>query len=612
MNALRLLVGCVVAGLMMAALPAIGAPAGDTSRARRPVTSLRAQQSSPDDDLKAPISWLAIGDSFSSGEGADTEQEKCAETKNAYALVAYKELSRRGPNWTASPPEFHACSGAKAQGDADADIPAQLRKVKGKKFDLITFTIIGNDFGFADIATACFLLASTPACQLQEINLHPRAIAVAPILDDLLRRLKAGYLKPGGQIVVLGYPWVFEDPAKWISLIKTSCAGFNAADVGAFRRLASTLNGVIEAAARGNGARYIDVQAGFEGHNLCAEDPGEEWINDWTEVALRRSGRIESLLHPNEKGHQWEGQELARLLAQLEYPEPEEFDDISPLVGEWRYQGEGVDVGSLTVNSDGSAEEWGEGYPAAMVGQASAKGNLRYHIPLCLGGGCDSPETVKRIEVEPGYESLRDEYDRRFYKSWGPLPESPLISEHADDREKCLAGNWPYDKAHVYFDPDALGRSVGAHACITNDTIKGGSDAARNPSGWGRAVELFGNSDDRGVARCHLIAGKQLGASGKDVRNLVTCGQDIANVAGMRHQFEEPTVDEVKRTGRVYYLAHALYRDDDDRHLAPIAIALYRKAVDGKETQLTVFNWVGPTERTSWRYLNVGDADLRK
>jgi hypothetical protein len=35
-----------------------------------------------------------------------------------------------------------------------ADIDGQLKKLEGKKFDLITLTIGGNDFGFGDVAVS--------------------------------------------------------------------------------------------------------------------------------------------------------------------------------------------------------------------------------------------------------------------------------------------------------------------------------------------------------------------------------------------------------------------------------------------------------------------------
>jgi hypothetical protein len=45
------------------------------------------------------------------------------------------------------PFDFTACS-----GDVLDDIDAQVAKLTGRKFDLLTLTIGGNDFGFANIA----------------------------------------------------------------------------------------------------------------------------------------------------------------------------------------------------------------------------------------------------------------------------------------------------------------------------------------------------------------------------------------------------------------------------------------------------------------------------
>lgn len=102
-----------------------------------------------------PKSYAALGDSFSAGLGsgfflnksADGSDIVCARQNGSYPtqLLELNPFVDDHPSF-----EFTACS-----GDVLDDIDGQVAKLTGKKFDLITLTIGGNDFGFSDSAEAC-------------------------------------------------------------------------------------------------------------------------------------------------------------------------------------------------------------------------------------------------------------------------------------------------------------------------------------------------------------------------------------------------------------------------------------------------------------------------
>lgn len=115
--------------------------------------------------------YVALGDSYSSGEGAPeyepdtaTDGNSCHRSKGSYSrlLSARTDLSVN-----LHPTTYAACSGAvtrdlelpnpdnKGKADANAEV-AQLKHVN-EFTDVITMSMGGNDIGFADVGKACVL-----------------------------------------------------------------------------------------------------------------------------------------------------------------------------------------------------------------------------------------------------------------------------------------------------------------------------------------------------------------------------------------------------------------------------------------------------------------------
>jgi lysophospholipase L1-like esterase len=175
----------------------------------------------------APVPYVAMGDSFSSGEGVEpfdsgtnTDTNKCHRSR-----YAYSRLLSRQPDVAASLNlgKFVACAGAKAKhiaGQWTADdvdgTPINLDEdpqvfALNMSTKVVSLTLGGNDIKFSDFAKACFewscaIGSNAYNASLDEIN------------NNLHDKLSAAYVQiltaaPNADVYVLGYPQIFADKA---------------------------------------------------------------------------------------------------------------------------------------------------------------------------------------------------------------------------------------------------------------------------------------------------------------------------------------------------------------------------------------------------------------
>ncbi|UQS22872.1 GDSL-type esterase/lipase family protein [Amycolatopsis thermalba] len=108
----------------------------------------------------APRSYMALGDSFSSGEGVPPFVDDTACHRSA---LAYSRVNALNPSLTLQLDKFVACSGAQTThvlngwNDADHSEPSQASVLSSGSPKVVTITIGGNDIGFANFAKACVL-----------------------------------------------------------------------------------------------------------------------------------------------------------------------------------------------------------------------------------------------------------------------------------------------------------------------------------------------------------------------------------------------------------------------------------------------------------------------
>ena len=293
------------------------------------------------------IRWLAMGDSYSAGEGAKgvgnsswsgpgtrDENQSCHRSNNAWAPLAYVQLQNDARvNITSL--DFVACSGATI-GASSNDLQMQVREAAAHnpdgRYNLITFTFGGNDLGFANIAHDCLgILALSgprrPGCTKFDSDYAPQLATIRDLLPGLITTVKNELLAPGGHIIILGYPLIIADPKRWPDfLIGTSpwCSGFVKNDAAPLRALGRMLNETIQYATAGDpSVRFVPVADDFESHLLCSGYPGnpDEWMNGYP-LPLPES--VPRSFHPNNVGYAHEAKLVADIIPTLDWSHLEE------------------------------------------------------------------------------------------------------------------------------------------------------------------------------------------------------------------------------------------------------------------------------------------------
>ena len=305
-----------------------------------------------DDNSTSSIDYIAMGDSFSSGEGdlggdgkyyqAGTNIVKtlanrvsikndCHVSVRSYPYLLakyYKDID-----------EAHniACSGAlvrddytgnndgyKGQGarlnvalpeqsiedikneglnDFTPGYNKQIEFVKKYQPKVITLTGGGNDAGFAKVLVKC--AAETQTCDY--VSDHNKRKQLGLTIASQFETLRDLYLKlheasPFTKIYVIGYPQFFtkrDDPCN-------PNVRLNKEERTLTREGVSYMNQVISAAARTAGVAYINIENSFGNHILCGDDPlyvlglTATWKKDdlWTDQWWAKDS-----FHPNPRGH---------------------------------------------------------------------------------------------------------------------------------------------------------------------------------------------------------------------------------------------------------------------------------------------------------------------
>lgn len=297
--------------------------------------------------------YMALGDSFSSGEGAynyrdgtDSSTNRCHVSAESYPFLV---------GATAGLGDYHsvACSGAKlkdlvsanedkydkydAQSKGLSDrassdeiyssfLPGyrlQRNFIRRSMPSVVTLTAGGNDIGFGDIVQRC---ASYDTCyqyreeREQLLNsIDAQYDRLVQLYDDLSN--EAG--RDRVRIYVLGYPMLV-DPGG-------NCAAnvhLNQGELYFANELVMYLNHVIQAAAQRAGVVYVDVSEALVGARLCEADSSGLAVNGLTlgNGAPSVTGPLGPLAsesyHPNSYGHQLLAQALVAKTQSLTIPMP--------------------------------------------------------------------------------------------------------------------------------------------------------------------------------------------------------------------------------------------------------------------------------------------------
>ncbi len=348
----------------------------------------------------APPRWLALGDSYSSGEGADAYAEdsnyqicsvppsddstcpmlvenRCHRSSRAYSQVVDNNSGLGFPNLRAE--VFHACSGAVtsnvlpsaaggfAQPYGDPDNIPQLDHLDagGEDVDMVTLTIGGNDAKFADILKTCLFNDTFFNCAdsdyvwfgptWREFMPNWIRVDVRYQVRKTLRQVCAR--SPQATIYLLGYPKLFPTQSHFCSFYPGS---LTADEQTWLNGIAFELNKMLREEAERSHVQFVDVESTFHGHELCGA--GDEFFNGVVLLDPDES------FHPNPSG-QSAGYRKA-LVNHLSLNPPHEEGatacDSTPFP---------LDSAELASNGDDAAL-------AAMEGDTATLGSIQVASPL--------------------------------------------------------------------------------------------------------------------------------------------------------------------------------------------------------------------------------------
>jgi lysophospholipase L1-like esterase len=207
----------------------------------------------------ATVNYVALGDSYSSGVGADSYISSSGSCKRS--TKAYPAL------WAAahSPTSYTsvACSGAKTSDVINSQVNALSSSTT-----LVSITIGGNDAGFANIMTTCVLLGTSECVSAVQSAENYAQTTLPGKLDQTYAAIRNK--APNARVVVLSYPVFYK-------LNEPLCIGLSETSRAKINEGINLIDNVIKAAAARAGFVFADVRSIFVGHQLCSG--GTKWLH---------------------------------------------------------------------------------------------------------------------------------------------------------------------------------------------------------------------------------------------------------------------------------------------------------------------------------------------
>ncbi|MCY9782593.1 SGNH/GDSL hydrolase family protein [Nocardiopsis sp. EMB25] len=251
--------------------------------------------------------YVALGDSYSSGDGAGdydpstAEPGGCWRSEHAYPRVIAEEFSFTGAL------AFYACSSHKG-ADMLAEIgtpESQLERVT-EHTSLVTVGIGGNDLGFIPVLRTCIVrmpLLESGVCTAQEDEILERMDRFEETLTEILGEVRDR--APDARILVLGYPRLFpeEPPSMYYTLTTSDQTWLNS--VGErfndrIRDVVYRVDGQIYGGRDVGSVEYVNVFSALTGFEVSAENA---WLNGIVLGRLGEGVRVDrASFHPTAQG----------------------------------------------------------------------------------------------------------------------------------------------------------------------------------------------------------------------------------------------------------------------------------------------------------------------
>ena len=219
----------------------------------------------------APRTYVALGDSYSSGEANPPfypQAGKCDRSEQH----AWPELLADEDSSLSLAAEL-ACSGAHTS--------ALTKKFRGQKPQLtamqplhpavVTVTMGGNDVGFAHIIAGCYIPGINCISDGQLAAAYLSIHHLSTYIAGKYRKIKAA--APRAKIVVVGYPRLFP---RYPGDAQLHCGWLAPDEQLGLNYLASRLDGTLQAGAKAAGVQFVSTFGAFKGHELCT---GHSWVH---------------------------------------------------------------------------------------------------------------------------------------------------------------------------------------------------------------------------------------------------------------------------------------------------------------------------------------------
>ena len=300
----------VVVGLVVAIVALAASAIVDTDAQQTAPNVVALPQTAP---YTAFGNYVALGDSYSAGQGLDPTGE-CAQSTQAYGhLLAAAE------KWPHV--DFEACSGA-VIGDIFGKVffgPQVKATAPQPDVGLVTMSIGGNDVLFSTVVTTCI---THPSCmwgnfppagvtaQEPDNGGKPEPLAhqwaqqtmvkIQGNLDGLFSKLTTHF--PNARVVVVGYPYLFPDgpaPLAPDLMCATMLRRVDEPDRAEIRYLQGEFNDVIYEEALRYGVDFVSPQALWAGHEPCGQHG--QWTNA-LELFLSTNPLGKGSFHPTSAG----------------------------------------------------------------------------------------------------------------------------------------------------------------------------------------------------------------------------------------------------------------------------------------------------------------------
>jgi lysophospholipase L1-like esterase len=259
----------------------------------------------------ATVSYIALGDSYSSGEGNGPFDGRCHRAASSDA--AYPKILPGLVGYVGAP-EFRACTGAKTADIWNRPQPgkpgqlAQVEYVDGSD-RLATITIGGNDLGFAPVLARC-LLPFDCSRSNAAAAVNQRLGTIRADLANVYRRIRSR-MHSAGYLVVAGYPHLFADDRPIGCQLLISRAESTWIDSAVDRANAEIEAAVRSVRASNGNVVFVNVVDDFAGHELCTKD---EWLYGLTLSPHEGVNLVQGSYHPNRGGHRAYAGAIARVL----------------------------------------------------------------------------------------------------------------------------------------------------------------------------------------------------------------------------------------------------------------------------------------------------------